>query len=188
MLYPSRALYLLLPQLPTILSARCCQKPCDPSSCTTSAAGPHWGRTKTSRAASGTNPSGRSMYKGGNKPQLKPRGSVAKKEDPKPSHQLYKLQIKSTQSTKQTLCLWNIQRAIESSHRRKHTSSDSCGHWRQEHRRVGPGQNLSCPHNRSTDEHSVRRHPKEVRWTVTPNEGKDSDSSSSRKTFIILMF
>ena len=27
------------------------------------------------------------------KPQLKPRGSVAKEEDPKPSHQLYKLQI-----------------------------------------------------------------------------------------------
>ena len=31
------------------------------------------------------------------KPQLKPRCSVAKEEDPKPSHQLYKLQIKSTQ-------------------------------------------------------------------------------------------
>ena len=30
------------------------------------------------------------------KPQLKPRGSVSKEEDPKPSHQLYKLQIKST--------------------------------------------------------------------------------------------
>jgi len=29
------------------------------------------------------------------KPQLKPRGSVAKEEDPKPSHQLYELQIKS---------------------------------------------------------------------------------------------
>ena len=42
------------------------------------------------------------------KPQLKPRGSVAKEEDPKPSHQLCKLQIKSTQSTRQTLCLWNI--------------------------------------------------------------------------------
>ena len=42
------------------------------------------------------------------KPQLKSRGSVAKEEDPKPSHKLYKLQIKSTQSTKQTLCLWNI--------------------------------------------------------------------------------
>ena len=28
------------------------------------------------------------------KPQLQPRGSVAKEEDPKPSHQLYKLQIK----------------------------------------------------------------------------------------------
>jgi len=30
------------------------------------------------------------------KPQFKPKGSVAKEEDPKPSHQLYKLQIKST--------------------------------------------------------------------------------------------
>ena len=30
------------------------------------------------------------------KPELKPRGSVAKEEDPKPSHLLYKLQIKST--------------------------------------------------------------------------------------------
>ena len=30
------------------------------------------------------------------KPQLKPRGSVAKEEDTKPSHQLYKLQINST--------------------------------------------------------------------------------------------
>ena len=40
------------------------------------------------------------------KSQLKPRGSVAKEEDPKPSHQLYKLQIKSAQSTRRTLCLW----------------------------------------------------------------------------------
>jgi len=42
------------------------------------------------------------------KPQLKPRGSMAKEEDPKPFHQLYKLQIKSTGSTRQALCLWNI--------------------------------------------------------------------------------
>ena len=42
------------------------------------------------------------------KPQLKPRGSVTKEEDLKPFHQLYKLQIKSIQSTRQTLCLWNI--------------------------------------------------------------------------------
>ena len=40
--------------------------------------------------------------------QLKLRGSVAKEEDPKPSHHLYKLQVKSIRSTKQTLCLWNI--------------------------------------------------------------------------------
>ena len=34
------------------------------------------------------------------KPQLKPRGSVAKEEDPKPFHQLYKLKIKPTLSTR----------------------------------------------------------------------------------------
>ena len=42
------------------------------------------------------------------KPQLEPRGSMAKEDDPNPSLQLYKLQIKSTGSTSQTLCLWNI--------------------------------------------------------------------------------
>ena len=39
------------------------------------------------------------------KPQLKPRGSVAKEEDPKPPHQLYKLQIKATGSTSQTVSI-----------------------------------------------------------------------------------
>ena len=39
------------------------------------------------------------------KPQLKPRGSVTKEEDLKSSHELYKLQIKSTQSTRQTVTL-----------------------------------------------------------------------------------
>ena len=73
------------------------------------------------------------------KPQLKPRGSVAKEDDPKHSHQLYKLQIKSTQSTRQTLCLLEgRKRTLESSHKRKCTSSDSCGHWRQEHTGIGP--------------------------------------------------
>ena len=42
------------------------------------------------------------------KPQLKPRGSVAKEEDPKPSHQLDKLHVKSTRSSRQTLCLWYV--------------------------------------------------------------------------------
>ena len=39
------------------------------------------------------------------KPQLKPRGSVAKEEDTKSSHQLYKLQIKSTQSTRHSVSI-----------------------------------------------------------------------------------
>ena len=121
-------------------------------------------------------------------PQLKPRGSVAKEEDPKPSYQLYKLQIKSTQSTTQTLCLRNMEKDTESSHKRKHTSSDSCEHWRQEHTGVEPEKNLSCPHSRCRDQHRVGGHPREVRGTVTPSKGKDPDSRDSRKTFIILMF
>ena len=36
------------------------------------------------------------------------------------------------------LCLWNIWKVTESSHKRKHTSSDSRGHWRQKHPGVGP--------------------------------------------------
>ena len=59
------------------------------------------------------------------KPLLKPKGSVAKEEDPNPSHQLYKMKIKSTRSTRQTLCPWNIEKVVESSHKTKHTSSDS---------------------------------------------------------------
>ena len=120
------------------------------------------------------------------KPQLKPRGPVAK-EDPKPSHHLHKLQIESTQPTGQTLRLWNIQKVTESAHRRKRTSSDSCGHGRQEHPGAGPGQKLSCPISRSRDQRSVGGHPVEVKWTVTPSKGNISDSSDSR-TFIILMF
>jgi len=42
--------------------------------------------------------------------------------------------------------------------------------WRQEHTGVGPDQNLSCPHSRSRDQHSVGGHLGEARWTVTPSE------------------
>ena len=56
--YPSRALYFLPPSPPTPLSVWCCQNPCDTSSYTTSTAGPHRGKPKSSRAASGAIPSG----------------------------------------------------------------------------------------------------------------------------------
>ena len=46
------------------------------------------------------------------KPRLKPRGSVAKEEDPKPSHQLHKRQVKSTGSTEETLCPWRCERPL----------------------------------------------------------------------------
>ena len=48
------------------------------------------------------------------KPQLKSGDSMAKKEDPKPSYQLYKLQIKSTRSTRQTVSV----EYIDSSHKK----------------------------------------------------------------------
>ena len=74
------------------LSTLCCQNPCNPSSCTTS-----------TPALTGANP-GHPRQPQGQTPvddphaevEIKPRGSVAKEEDPKASHQLYKLQIKST--------------------------------------------------------------------------------------------
>ena len=56
--HPSRALRFLLPWLLTPLRTWCCQSPCDPSSCPTSAPGPPRGRPRLSRAASGANPSG----------------------------------------------------------------------------------------------------------------------------------
>ena len=54
--YPSRALYFLLPYLPTPLSTWCCQNTCDPSSCTTSTPGPHRSKPKPSRVASRAKP------------------------------------------------------------------------------------------------------------------------------------
>ena len=73
------------------------------------------------------------------KPQLKPRGRVAEEEDPKPSHQLYELQIKlNPQDQPGSLCVGGICKRSLSAHKRKRTSSDSCGHWRQEHTEAGP--------------------------------------------------
>ena len=72
--YPSRALYFLLPEPPTPLSTWCCQNHCNPRSCTSSTPGPHWGRRKSSRAASGANPSGRPTCRGGNKTTIETQG------------------------------------------------------------------------------------------------------------------
>ena len=46
------------PSQNTPLSTWCFQNPCDPSICTSSTPGPHQGRPKSFRAASGANPSG----------------------------------------------------------------------------------------------------------------------------------
>ena len=77
------------------------------------------------------------------KPRLNPRGSVAWEEDWTPSYEWYKLQVKSKQSTRQTLCLWNAWRDNENSHRTEDTDSGGCGHWRQEYTGVAPEFELS---------------------------------------------
>ena len=48
--------------------------PCNPSSCTYSTAGPHRGKPKSSRAASGANPSGWPTCRGGNKTTVETQG------------------------------------------------------------------------------------------------------------------
>ena len=46
------------------------------------------------------------------KPEVKPRGSVTEEEDPKPSHQVYKLPIKSAGSPRQTRVCGIYKRAL----------------------------------------------------------------------------
>ena len=89
-------------------SPGCCQNPWDPSSHTP----PHLVLTGADPSPPGQpqeqTPVDDPHAEVEIKSQLKPRGRVTKEEDPKPSHQMYKLQIKFTGSTRQTLCLWNI--------------------------------------------------------------------------------
>ena len=59
-------------------------------------------------------------------PQLKPRGSMAKEEDPKPFHQLYSYRLNPHDQ------LGRLSMEYVKDHRelppKKHTSSESCGH------------------------------------------------------------
>ena len=70
------------------------------------------------------------------KPQLKPRGNAAKEEDPKSPTSRTSCRL-NPHDQLHRLCLWNTYKAIESSHKRKHNSSDSCRHCGQEHTGVG---------------------------------------------------
>ena len=72
------------------------------------------------------------------KPQLKPRGSVAKEEDPNfpTSCAIFRL---NPHDQLGSLCVCGIYRRPlrAPTHKRKCNSSDSCGRWRQEHIGVG---------------------------------------------------
>ena len=110
---------------------------------------------------------------------------MAKGKDPKPSHQLYKLQIKSTGSTRQTVC-GIYKRALRAPTKENALVLivvDLGGKNKRSRTRL----ESELPYSRSRDQHSVGGRPRKVRWTVTPREGKDSDSNDSRKTFIIVL-
>ena len=81
--YLFRALYFLLPWPPTPLSTWCCQNPCDPSSCTTSTPGPHRANPSPPGKPQELKPMDDTHVEVEIKPQLKPRGSVAKEKKPK---------------------------------------------------------------------------------------------------------
>ena len=106
--YPSRALYFLLPKLATPLSTGAVRAPVTQAA----APPPHLALTGANPSPPGKpeeqTPVDDPCVEEEIKPQLKSRGKLAKEEDPKPSHQLYKLQTKSTGSTRKTLCLWNL--------------------------------------------------------------------------------
>ena len=81
---------------PYLLHIWYCESPCDLSSCTTSTPSPHQGRPSPPGQPQEQAPVDDSHSEVEIKPLLNPRGSVAEEEDPKPSHQLYKLQVKFT--------------------------------------------------------------------------------------------
>ena len=89
-------------------------EPLQPKQLHHSTPGPHRGELKSSRTTLGANPSGQPTCRGGNKTTIETQGpgqpslaSVAKEEDTKLSHQLYKLQIKSTYHLGR-LCVYGI--------------------------------------------------------------------------------
>ena len=56
------------------LNTWCCQNPRNPSSCTSSTPGPHRGKPKSSRVASGANPRGQPTCRGGAKTTIETQG------------------------------------------------------------------------------------------------------------------
>ena len=100
--------YFLLPEPPAPLRTWCCRNPCDPRSCTASAPGPQGANPSPPGQPQEQTPGDGPHAEVGIEPQVKPRCGVTKEEDPTPPHQLYKLQVKSTRSTRQTLRLRNI--------------------------------------------------------------------------------
>ena len=71
---PSLGPYLLCPWLPASLRIWSCRGSHDPSSHTTSEPCPHWGRSKSSKAASGSDTCGWTTCRGGDKTKAEPQG------------------------------------------------------------------------------------------------------------------
>ena len=86
--HPSRALYFLLPYPPTPLGTCSCHNQCNPSSAPPSHLALTGANPSSPGQAQEQTPADDSHAEVEIRPQLKPRGRVAKEEDPKPSHQM----------------------------------------------------------------------------------------------------
>ena len=142
--------------------------------------GTHWGRPKSSRAASGVNFCRWSTCRGGDKATVECQGNVANKKNQKPSHQLCKLNIKSTQAD--SVSIEYIKGKWEFPHTKTNTLAlpavDTGGKNTQEqgHDKV------SCPLSRSESGPVLEGILGRWRLTVTYSEGEDAGSWDPKKT------
>ena len=105
--YPSRTLYCLMPWPPAPLSTWCCQKPCDPSSGIASTPGPHRANPRPPGQPREQAPVDDMHAEVEIKPQLKPRGSVAKEENPKPFHSCTRIRLNPRDQLSR-LCFYGV--------------------------------------------------------------------------------
>ena len=90
------------------LSTWCCQNPCNPSSCTTSTPGPHRGKPKPSRAASGANPAEPPTHRGGKKITIETQGQCGWERRPKTFPPAIKAGRLNPHNQRGRLCVYGI--------------------------------------------------------------------------------
>ena len=133
------------------------------------------------------NPSGRPSCRRANRTTVETQGQCGWGRRPKTFPAAVKLQIKSTWSIRQ-LCVCGIyKRPLRAPAKENALALMTVGIGGKNTQEQDQVRIWVAP-TAGPETSNVGGHPREVRWTVTPSEGKDSDSSDSGKIFIILIF